>query len=715
MPVDALKIRNLWGGMSKEEQDSFINEISEEEAGNLLQALKATPQAQQPVTVRPEFTEDYWQTKLDEARAQDPEDEDLWNMTAAEFRPDVGLGIEQGIRGVAQGLKRRALQVGEAVGLAEPGAVTAYQRQVDPTVRGFEQTVGATPGGKFGRLAGSVAPFAFAGPVGAIGRTAIGAGIGAAQYVGEDEKFRVPFTETEFNADYANPIAGGALAFAAPVVLDAGVRGVRAGIRNLPLRPKQMLARMLKRAEDLPTKSGVAQEFDETVAQTGQRSTLSSRSGSKEVAAIEAHVARSGKEADVASDFITKEVQRSFELVDDVIARKSVPAAKTGRLVRMAVDRQSRKLNKALTDDANKMFGEVRQMVDDAGMAGNRVVNTPQAAKVFDERIADAIQTGGTKAFISRMAKYRDFLTSPATVSEAMARKVLINKASRGETNLFSGDRFLTKDDSIEIAKKLARLYEDDMQKSMVAAFGDRSGIYQSWRKANEVFKTNLSRIDDLNQSSLGKLLGKKDQAVRLQDYADDFMKMNDQQLSKTLAYLNPVQKQQVVRHIFDRAREKATILSGAEQASDRIVFQGQREAININSFLNNLGNRRRLLSLFDDAGDRQRMGAILKGMERQADRIGSGGVSASELSAGATQAGSAVGLALNPSGQSPIFFARQMYLDLMAGKLSKLLFTKSGQEAVLKVVNTPIRNLDTKRISAVYAAAGLQLPDRGQ
>jgi len=416
---------------------------------------------------------------------------------------------------------------------------------------------------------------------------------------------------------------------------------------------------------------------------TGQRAPISAALSSKEMAGLESSVMKHGIAADKAANFYTKNLQDSFTKIDKAMGARSTSPRNTGRMVRIAVNKESTRLKNTLYNSGKVMFKGVSKLADQMGYKKAKIVDPKSSVDIFDEHFQVALDNPyASKRYLQSLQFYKKKYLSPSTIDEAMKTKQLINRAKRGEVNLFSGDKLFTRDDSIALAKQLSRAYESDMQSSLRTRLGEGNELYRVWRKANDIYSKNIGKLDSFDESALGKLLGKGKKAT-LEDFADSFYNMKDSHFESANAYLNKSQRRQVARHLSDRAMKKATEKTGASQEADKISLPGGRENISVQHYLSELKKTDRFLKLFP-AKQRDKVKTIIEGMEYQADRLGAGGAAASPESQQKAVAGSTFGLLGGQPG-SGIFMVREMYSVIFNKKLTDLLFTEKGQDLVLE------------------------------
>jgi hypothetical protein len=97
------------------------------------------------------------------------------------------IGAGSGLTRAGQGIKQIGLNVAESLGLAPKGTTNNYTKQVEQERAAYNQSpVAQSVEGQTGQLIGENIPYAAGGGAGLLGRTLIGTGIGASQFVPEN-------------------------------------------------------------------------------------------------------------------------------------------------------------------------------------------------------------------------------------------------------------------------------------------------------------------------------------------------------------------------------------------------------------------------------------------------------------------------------------------------------------------------------------------------
>lgn len=483
----------------------------------------------------------------------------------------------------------------------------------------------------------------------------------------------------------------------APIVGALSPAGIRAGANLVvetakAVTPTSYAARMAKRSVDNPEGAISDRKFKEITSETGQNALLSARTSSGEMAALESSVGKRGENIDKAANFMRRAVEESYRKLEDSLPRHADPIT-TGRMVRRSASAEKRRLEEKLVTTGDRMYGEVVSQADEAVAkigADRKFIASDNIRTVFNDEIASRSLSGASDTHQSMLEAWRSRFGGPKTIEEAIAIKKELGKAARGETNLFSGDKSFNKDDSMRLGKAAVEALRKDIESSVKTTFGENSDIFTNLRKADYAWHQNLQKIESFENHVLGKLI-KKGKGADPEEFVSAFTKtgegaMTQSEFIKASTFMSPEQKRQVARSIVENAQIKATDKTGIAKNADEIgLMAGGEEAVNIHSFLSNLGDKSRFLSMFQGE-ERARVGKILDGMKFQADAHAAGGASGTAESRGASAVRAGAGAALG-SPQSGLFAAGQVYSWLFNKQLAPMLFTPEGQAKVLKAM----------------------------
>jgi len=467
---------------------------------------------------------------------------------------------------------------------------------------------------------------------------------------------------------------------AAPAGL-AGAEGVGRIAANF--RPASAAALKLQAGRQDAQNLLAESQFRDITSETGQKALLGQKLPGSEIRSLESMTAKDAASLQKLHTYEQINIQKSLDLLDNATRKGSRfgVGEVAGRTIRRVVNNTRQNIVDTMNRTADTMFGAVRKKIVLNGMGTANFIKFNNAKKVFNQYIKLAEDNGASQTQINKLISNRDRLLGDSNIAQAMKTKKDINRAARGEIGPFSAAQWLNKEDSIRLSKQLAAATERDMESSISATFGDNSPIYSDWRKANNIYRDHQNKLEAFDNTVLGKMIGKP--VANSEDFAKKFIDLKPEEKNKVLNMLGPNQKEAIARYKLNQATQESIDLSGKGTAGERFTLpSGEQVNMRPTDFLKNLGDRKEFLKLFPEE-QRPRVGKIILGLERQADRLSQTGGSANELSRGQSYVGSGVGGVMGNK-QSLIFGARQLYADIFRGRLSDLLFTEAGQKKVL-------------------------------
>jgi hypothetical protein len=378
----------------------------------------------------------------------------------------VGLG--RGFVDVGQGLKQKGLQIGEALGLANPGSADAYTKQTDAERQFYDSTpIGQSGVGDVGRFVGGALPY-LAVPGGVAGGLAAraatgalaGAGIGATQYTPEQ------------GSDLFNTALGGALGGAFPLAGGALKVAKDALSKAIPSR----MLNGINPDEALATKAAADR--------IGLNITPAEASGDPISAAMQGRLGTSKKGAQQLYDFSKNRLGQEKQAVRTFLDDLSPDGSSAAEDIRAAAMKSLTGKEQALAKSAKPLYkSSAMQLVPEDKMAA--LVNEPI--------ITDALKKIGNDPIFA--SELKGFEPNSIKVLDLTKRNI---------------------DDSIESAmrggeKNKARLLMGAKEK-LLSVMDEASPDYAA---ARSLYSEGAKPLEKLRNSYVGKIANLSDQQLK--------------------------------------------------------------------------------------------------------------------------------------------------------------------------------------------------------
>lgn len=413
------------------------------------------------------------------------------------------------------------------------------------------------------------------------------------------------------------------------------------------VRPHNLVARHVQKS----LKSPYAQEGMSLEQTTGIPLSLGQQTGSRSQLAMEGLARRNPVTTDRFNEFYQQQLTQATNKLDDIM-RNITPAAQGdvgfGTRVSSAFDTTVDAAVKARRAAASADFAKVQQL-----SSGAPVFELSAVRSTIDDLIKKYDVPGGGDASAALVAKLKALVgqgghhapaglpnAKPTTVTSPIlgadglpARQTVVMPDNRitanqmerllevwGEAARGKGAIFKDLDTAQQrgIAAQLFKALQQDLDDS--AAKAGAGSVGEALRTARANYKANSQALNELKESTIGRYLG-VEYARAPEQIADAFVRMKPTQAMETMRLLGKHDPELVLsaqRHLIERAID-AAIPAPSQQIAGGVRFSPAK-------FLSALPKDDTMNVVFGSAGARQDLNAVMKSLQRIADRAGTDG-----------------------------------------------------------------------------------------
>lgn len=551
------------------------------------------------------------------------------------------VGAGRGFTELGQGAKQIGLNVGAKVGLVDDARAERYNREVAAEAAQYERDLGDSGWANAGRIGAQIvatAPIGGVGGVGAKGGMAL-ARAGALQ--GAAGAALNPVTSGDgFFGEKAKQIAigagtGAALNVAGSKLMDAGMRAVNAPRRaiNSVIAPEATTGQASTMQRIVTGSPASVRKGDAVARATGINLSPGQRSGGKAVTMAE-NVARGSiwtRDAMFQGDQV-----RARQMIN-AINRTAKSASPTGVSAEsFAANLQGQvknmvgELSKSRSAFGRQAYGAIENA---AGVQKIVATNATldEIAKIVDE--FGNVQGADASAVAKQAEAFFNKLSGDGAITPGLAVRQLQawEQAARTGQGLFEGvqDRTTAK----TLAGRLSKALMADLDEAANSTGGT---LGESLRAANKGWRDYSSKIDALEASALGRLVG--------EDFADDvagvaFNRVSPEKVWQRMDSLTPSELKTVKAYIVKNAPElwgqyqRLTLERARDMAKAQAPSMGARPlGINPAAFVKSLegssgkqavNQQARLKVIFGDSPLGDQVNMLTEAGRRMADFTG--------------------------------------------------------------------------------------------
>jgi len=586
-----------------------------------------------------------------------PTEEAILGKDAASFFPRFAGGLQNLPEGFAQTLGLTMEALPEAISPLPRGTTAKVTEQFQERRRGLREEF---PGfmGTAGEISGEVLPFMLAPQEAAKG---LGARLAASTKMGAKfGAFRL--TEPTQEAKGEAILEGGAFGLGTGGIGE-GLRGA-ASLRH-PIR--SAVAKAVRKRLD--TKA--ARKAAKTIKETDLDALIGQRIGSADVSAIETQAARgiTGKDLVIAdtnsrlrtlSKFLTKTMNKihpdrvTSKSVGDSIVRGTHNAVKIAKMRRDAFAQRDygefRKLGGTGSIIPVKNFqNKLKEITDDVAVGDKGEKFARRALRLLDNQMKNG------KITAEQLRKYRSSFSD----------------AAKGTGNLWKD---IADANTTRIGREVMKAIEKDFDDAVkLLGQGKQQNVAKALKTANDNFAKNSKLIDDIEESVLGKLVGKPGkQQISDSQVAKKLIASPSEEIKAAFKILPSFRQQQVKRFILENAVNKAT---GKDPF--RLITEKDFKTETVFKEIAKIGNLR---DVFSGPQAREELRGVIQALK--AIRIVTGTEAAA--STGASPIGTLVDVSGTAASGSPPFIARNVAKIFTPLGLRKTLYTPEGRQAVM-------------------------------
>jgi len=579
-----------------------------------------------------------------------PTEEAILSPEMGSFLPRVLGGLQNLPEGFAQtlGLTMESLPLSPL----QPGTTAGITEKFQERRRGLREQFPGTAG-TAGEITGEVLPFMLAPQQAAKG---IGKRLAAStKFGGKFGAFQLSEpTQEEKGKTILKSSAFG---------LGAGAFGetVRGAAQ---LRPKALLARMFSKASKTPA----AKKAEKTLAKTGTDALLGQRVGSADISAFETQIARgvTGKDK-IIQDTNTRLISLTKSLsktMQKIHGKRTTPRS-VGESIERGTKNAVKIAQMRRNAFAQRDYNEFRRL----GGEGP-IIPVKNFTSKLQEITKDAAVGDKGERFVRRVIRLLNRQAKNGKITAEQLRKYRsdFSDAAKGTGNLWKD---IPDANTARIGREVVKAIESDFDDAVkVLGQGKQQNVANALKKANDNFAKNSKLIDDIEDSVLGKLVG-KDQFSH-SEIAKKLISKPSEEIKTAFKILAPARQQEVKRFILENAVNKATggkplRLITEKDFTPEKVFDELRKIENIKS-------------IFKGPEAREELRGVIQGLK--AIRIISGAESAA--STGASPIGAITDVSSVAASQNPTFFVRYAAKLGTPLGLRKTLFTPEGRQAVM-------------------------------
>lgn len=550
------------------------------------------------------------------------------------------VGAGRGFTELGQGAKQIGLNVGAKVGLVDDARAEGYNRDVAAEAAQYESDLGGSGWANAGRIGSQIAATL---PLGAIGAGAKGtaalaragaiqgaAGAALNPVTGGGDYFGEKATQIGLGA-----ATGGALNVAGSKIMDAGMRAANAPRRaiNAVIAPEATTGQA-STLQRIATGSPAAVRKGDAVAEaTGINLSPGQRSGGKAVTMAE-NVARGSiwtRDAMFQGDQV-----RARQMINAInrTAKSASPTGVSAESFAANLQGQVKNMVGELSKSRSAFGRQAYGAVENAA-GGQKIVATnatlDEIAKIVDE--FGSVQGADASAVAKQAEAFFNKLSGDGAISPGLAVRQLQawEQAARTGQGLFEGvqDRTTAK----TLAGRLSKALMADLDEAANSTGGT---LGESLRAANKGWRDYSSKIDALEASALGRLVG--------EDFADEvagvaFNRVSPEKVWQRMDALTPSELETVKSYVTKNSPElwqqyqRLTLERARDMAQAQAPSMGARPlGINPAAFVKSLegssgkqavNQQARLKVIFGDSPLGRQVNMLTEAGRRMADFTG--------------------------------------------------------------------------------------------
>jgi|GEM_PF-3186620 len=506
--------------------------------------------------------------------------------------------------------------------------------------------------GTAGEIAGEVAPAFLLPQTAAKGLTQrLGAGASAGGLFGAGR-----LSEPTAKGKLEDVAVGAGFGLGAGIGLE-GLRGAAA------LRPKAILARMFSKAGKTPA----AKKAEKALEKTGTDALLGQRVGSADISAFETQIARgvTGKDK-IIQDTNTRllSLTKSLSKTMQKIHGKRTTPRSVGESVQRGTEAAVKVAQRRRSQIANRDYAEFRRLGGDGS-----IIPTKNFSKALRDIAKDATVGDKGERFVRRVIRILNKQTKNGKVTAEQLRRYRSDfaGAAKGTNSLFKD---IADANTRRVGNQIVKAIESDFDDAVKVLGQGKQNLSTALKKANENYAKNSEIIDAIEESVLGKLVGKGQ--FSHSEIARKLISKPSEEIQAAFKILSPARQQEVKRFIIEDAVNKAT---GKNPL--RLVTEKDFTPENVFKELRKIDNIR---SIFKGPEAREELRGVINGLK--AIRIISGAETAA--STGASPIGALADISGVAASRNPTFFARYAAKLATPLGLRKTLYTPEGRQAVI-------------------------------
>jgi len=441
--------------------------------------------------------------------------------------------------------------------------------------------------------------------------------------------------------------------------------GLAEGIRGAAqLRPKALLARMFSKASKTPA----AKKAAKTLEKTETDALLGQRVGSADISAFETQIARgvTGKDK-IIQDTNTRLISLTKSLsktMQKIHGKRTTPRS-VGESIERGTKNAVKIAQMRRSAFAQRDYNEFRRL----GGEGP-IIPVKNFTSKLQEITKDAAVGDKGERFVRRVIRLLDKQAKNGKITAEQLRKYRsdFSDAAKGTGNLWKD---IPDANTARIGREVVKAIESDFDDAVrILGQGKQQNVANALKKANDNFAKNSKLIDDIEDSVLGKLVG-KDQFSH-SEIARKLISKPSEEIQTAFNILSKARQQEVKRFILENAVNKAT---GGKPL--RLITEKDFTPEKVFGELRKIEN---IKSIFKGPEAREELRGVIQGLK--AIRIISGAESAA--STGASPIGAITDVSSVAASQNATFFVRYAAKLGTPLGLRKTLFTPEGRQAVM-------------------------------
>lgn len=619
---------------------NFPDGVTPEQMGQAIdeyfsgQPQQAAPSQDARQSTAVDFSQGNAEIEKQKQKAQQDARKQQFDQLAEDTNPlqQLAIGAGRAIVATGQGIKQAAMKGGEAIGLVSPETNKAYQSQLTEEEQNYRELANRKPLASVGEFGGAVAlaapAFLIPGGQGVAANMAIGAGVGATGAALQ------PVTgEDSFAEGKAKQLAIGGL-------IGGAIPGAVSLIKGEPA--KKALQTIVNKAQN--TERGL--RGVELNQKFGDVLTPGQESGSKLLTGFENMARQSLFTADQVLEHDKMVANKAIQVIDDFTKKlgKEKSSEILGIDIQNGIKNAVSQLVEARKLTAAKNYGLVREI------AGKKpVIEFKNVRDELKKIISEGEQVSGSNADLRKVASQAKAILSdlsgkevPASlivdkagapvraaskntlmdIDKALANRSAWSAASAGKGNIFQ-----------DISPSLDRVMGARLSKAASLDFdlsGDAIGnpqLQAALKNANENFALYSKSISGIQESALGKLLG-KDMAEGLLN--DGFNTIPGEKVVSKLARMTPSEISASMRVLEDAnpgliGDIKSYVIKAALEAGQEVPPSTAAQGYNFsyNKFLKALPDDRKMKALGFSEKESKEIKDITDFLLRTNDRTG--------------------------------------------------------------------------------------------